>query len=458
MPFEFPDITKINIDWGAILRWANLPFFALIWRLFINGGWIIFVFLIFWVIAQIITYQAEINKEKDTKYVLLAIDVPKDNLHGPEVTERLFAHLATAGSVKGFGQTHSIFFHSIFFQPRFSFEIISIGGRIQFLVRTPEEFRDLVEAAFYGEYPNAEIYEVEDYTKDAPDKFPNQEYDLWGTEIVLYNKESYPIRTYPSFEHSLSGEFKDPISNFLEVLGRLSEGEELWIQIIITFGRLGWRKTGEKLVSDLIGAKPKEEGGRGIFGLFGSLINKCLWGLVSFYRIAIEETVTEREVPIKKEAPPSLMTFLSPGEKETVAAIQRKISKIGFRTKFRIVYLAKKDVYNVHRAVPGVLGALNQFNTLDMNGFKPDDKVKTYISPLSFHLSPGKYLIKKQNEILRAYKERGFRRGTNGYILNIEELATIYHFPVVTVEAPLIKKTGSKKAEPPFTLPIKEEF
>jgi len=40
-------------------------------------------------------------------------------------------------------------------------------------------------------------------------------------------------------------------------------------------------------------------------------------------------------------------------------------------------------------------------------------------------------------------------------ILNIEELATLYHFPVVSVIPPLIKKTGSKKAEPPFGLPVK---
>jgi len=40
-------------------------------------------------------------------------------------------------------------------------------------------------------------------------------------------------------------------------------------------------------------------------------------------------------------------------------------------------------------------------------------------------------------------------------ILNIEELATLYHFPVVTVSPPLIKKTGSKRAEPPFGLPVK---
>ncbi|MCX7779123.1 MAG: hypothetical protein N2259_02695 [Patescibacteria group bacterium] len=445
MPIEI-DITGLVINWEAILRWADLPFFILLWRLISRGGWVFFVILTFVGLKEIIAYRAELIKEKNTQYVLLAIDVPKDNPHGPEVTERLFAHLATAGSTKGLKKDSSIFT-----QPRFSFEIISLGGRIQFLVRTPQEYRDLVEAAFYGEYPNAEIHEVDDYTKEAPEKFPHPDYNLWGTEIVLYNQDSYPIRTYPSFEHSLSGEFKDPMSNILEVLNRIREGEQVWLQILITFGGLAWKKRGERLVNKLIGTKPKEEGGG---------LAVLIWKLFESVSTFIYDTIFggvygigEKSI---KEEPPSLISFLSPGEKDVVAAIQRKISKIGYRTKFRIIYLARKEVYDVHRVIPGVLGMLNQFNTLDMNGFKPDDTVKTV--PPSFSLAPTKGLIRKQNEILKAYRERSFRRGTNGYILNIEELATLYHFPVATVEAPLIKKTGSKKGEPPFTLPIKETF
>lgn len=453
MAFDFPTIPVIIIDWDAILKLADLPFFGLIWHFIKSGAWIIFLFLAFWSLSKIISYRQEIIKEKNIKYVLLSVDVPRDNPHGPEVTERLFAHLATPESVSGLKASESIFS-----QPRFSFEIISIGGKIEFLVRTPIEYRELVEAAIYGEYPNAEIREREDYVKRAPEKFPHPQYELWGAEIVLYNKDPYPIRTYPAFEHSLTGEFKDPISNLLEVLSKIHEDEEIWIQIVITFGGLAWKKRGEKLVADLIGAKPKEEESGGIGGFFSDIISKGLWGLAHFlYEALLGETVTGGgTTPSTSEGPPSLISFLSPGEKEVVAAIQRKISKIGFRTKIRIIYLTKKEKFSIYRGVTSVLGAFNQFNTLDMNGFKPDDFVKTKTP--GFSLCPGRDLARKQNEILRAYKERSLKRGTNGFILNTEELATIYHFPVATVEAPLVKKTGSKRGEPPLTLPIKEEF
>ena len=38
--------------------------------------------------------------------------------------------------------------------------------------------------------------------------------------------------------------------------------------------------------------------------------------------------------------------------------------------------------------------------------------------------------------------------------MNIEELATLYHFPTPSVKAPLLKRTEAKRAEPPFGIPI----
>ena len=61
----------------------------------------------------------------------------------------------------------------------------------------------------------------------------------------------------------------------------------------------------------------------------------------------------------------------------------------------------------------------------------------------------------RQKKLLRAYKLRSPFRGWGwGRIMNIEELATIWHFPVMTVKAPLVRKTDVKKAEPPFSLPL----
>jgi hypothetical protein len=38
--------------------------------------------------------------------------------------------------------------------------------------------------------------------------------------------------------------------------------------------------------------------------------------------------------------------------------------------------------------------------------------------------------------------------------MNIEELATIWHFPLPFVKTPLLQKAGAKRAEPPTGLPV----
>ncbi|MBI5731892.1 MAG: hypothetical protein HY982_00850 [Candidatus Magasanikbacteria bacterium] len=40
-------------------------------------------------------------------------------------------------------------------------------------------------------------------------------------------------------------------------------------------------------------------------------------------------------------------------------------------------------------------------------------------------------------------------------ILNTEELATVFHFPIVTVESPLLRRLETRKGEPPANIPFR---
>ena len=44
--------------------------------------------------------------------------------------------------------------------------------------------------------------------------------------------------------------------------------------------------------------------------------------------------------------------------------------------------------------------------------------------------------------------------GASPKILNVEELATLWHFPSLLVKSPLVKKAEAKRGEPPVGLPI----
>lgn len=433
----------IEIDFSSIPTFSN-PF-QVTWFIIQSGGWIIFLpiflwgFFMMWVVWRRNLYEASV------KHVLLAINVPKDIEQSPKAVEHLFSHLY---GVQKKGNLKERYIDG-YTQQGFSLEIVSNGGYIQFYIRTPAKFRDLVESAIYAQYPDAEIAEAEDYTKRYKVRFPNPDYNLWGTEIALTKKQIYPIRTYPAFEHTMTQTFLDPMASFLEILSRLRQGEEAWFQIIISPPKNEeWREAGITVVRKLIGAKAPAAKPSVAFWLpqqvVGGVVDTFSLGLSSIYGTQAEET--------KDNKLPSLMQHLPPHEKAVVESIGFKISKLGYNTKMRFLYLGRHEVFDKDR-VPSILGAVQQFSTLDLNGFKVDRKTRTKVD----YFFVKRRVQGRQRRILWGYRYRSGLRGRRVFIMNIEELATLFHFPVITVKAPSVTKTQSRKAEPPTRLPVMEE-
>lgn len=378
------------------------------------------------------------EKELDAfNYVLLAVTVPPDNEKNPKAMEQVFAGM--------YGMKMSPNFVEKYFlgkvQPPISFEIVGINGHVHFLVRTPDFFRDLVEANIYAQYPDAEIVEVEDYTKFAPDRFPDDKYDCFGTDFILEKEDAYPIRTYRHFADEIEKGFIDPVAVLSEAIGRLLEGEQVWLQIIIQPASDDWKKAGEKLVAKLI--KKKQEK---VEDIVQQTAIKGWHGLEKGVESILG--VPQPEIGEKGEELISWMQYLSPGEREIVEAIESNIAKTGFEVKFRFIYIARKEVYNRKRGVNPIEGALRLFHTHNLNGFKKHKKTKTQVDYFQFRIP------RRQRRIMNYYKKRRIDRGARPFVLNIEELATIYHFPYSSVKAPSIGRTEAKKGEAPTNLPI----
>ncbi|MFC1663194.1 hypothetical protein ACFL04_03475 [Patescibacteria group bacterium] len=417
------------------------PFITL-WQILTNGGWLVILgaFLVgfwWWYVIHIkLSYSGKID------YVLLAIDVPKDNEQSPKAVEHIFSQLHGILKSGDLIQRYVAGYN----QMGFAFELVSIDGYIQYLVRTPTNYRDLVESAIYAQYPDAEISEATDYTENIPHEYPDDEYDMYGFEMKLTNKQVYPIRTYPEFEHSLSQEFKDPMAALLEMMSRLQVGEQVWLQLnVYPASDKIWREEGKALIKKLVGAK--------------SANGKS--GMVSQVGQGVSESITASLMPIGADSDnkvenrwPTLMQHLTPSERSIVEAIGIKLSKLGFFCKIRLIYLGKKNVYNTRTRIQAIMGTIKQFNSQDLNGFKQDKKTRTRaVYP------PIKSIIdwrikRRRKKIMLGYKYRSILRGRNQFVLNIEELASIWHFPVLTVKAPLVQKTESKKSEPPTSLPL----
>jgi len=413
------------IIFSAILSWAG-------WLLIPTA---LFVIYWIWLLGKRTKYLDSIN------YVLLAITVPAENEKNPKSMEQIFAGLHGIKSDLNFVEKY----WEGKVQDIISLEIVGINGHIRFLIRTPDYFRDLVEANIYAQYPDAEITEVEDYTKFTPDYFPNDKYELFGTDFILIKKDAYPIRTYKAFADEIGKEiFIDPVAILTEVMSKLSEGEQIWIQFIIRPVGDEWKKEGEKVVAKIIGKKVAEKVSiiekpfRALFKIVQDIVGMVGSGLGL---MAVKEKVSKEELP-------SIVPYLSPGEKEVAEAIEANIAKIAFEVKFRFIYLARKEVFSKPKGVSSVVGAIKLFNTQNLNGFKSHKKVKTKVDYFKFRI-PG-----RQRRIMRNYKKRRIDQGATPFIFNIEELATVFHFPYATVKAPTIARPEARRAEPPVDLPV----
>lgn len=344
-------------------------------------------------------YQAKIKKEKIEWYeakknIVLSILVPKENEKKPIAAEQMFASL------------HGIFKPENKFQDQISFEIVSKDKYIQFYVCLPNYMKDFVEGQIYAQYPDVEIYEANDYTME---KIEN---NFVASALLELNKSDvYPLKTFPNFE-------VDPLAAITGVLSKVDGGEQIWIQTIVKPVSDAWQLKG---VSHVAALKSGQSVGK------ASTFNKVAKSGVKLFSEIFKTLFFPSATPsveVEKQ--------LSGPEQEALKEIERKSTKLGFATKIRVVAIAK-DSYTAKNKIETLVGAYKQYSTTNLNALVLR---KIYLN----------------NPTIENYRKRKFY--DDGFILNIEELASLYHLPTIMVETPNIVWAGSKKGEPPSNLPV----
>jgi hypothetical protein len=433
----------INIDLTQLSEMINLPMGEVLWRImFWYFGWLPLAIAFIWGSLQLWLYDRQGKwAAKNMKMIVLAIDIPQNNAQSPRAVENLFTYFAGAQKSPNLIEK----WWEGYLQVNFSLEIVSIEGYIQFIIVAPQQFRSLVESAVYSQYPDAEITEVEDYTSGMPDRFPDKDYDLYGTELLPVAPQALPIKLYTEFEHQFGAPetyYRDPMASLMDLMSSLRKGEQLWLQFVIKPADFGWVKASEKEVGKILGEiKAIPSVTSIVAGHLGDIATSAWTGQAP-------------EVKKKAEAEPLKMMQLKPNQKKKVELIQAKASKIGFETKIRIIYLAKKEVMNKPKVVNGFFGYLKQFHDGATNGFKPDS-AKTATSTSYFRADERG--DERKGKIIRYYKARSAWRGRLPFIMTVDELATMWHFPIdEVVKAPLVQRSAARRVEPPMRLPVGE--
>ena len=333
-------------------------------------------------------------------YTVLFISVPKENEKTPQAAEAMFAALHGIYKSKSEEMKSAI-------ADFVSFEIVAQKNQIKFYIFVPNHLRDFVEGQIYAQYPDIEIQEVEDYAK-----MPEEENISYvGTELILNKEDVYPIKTYENFE-------VDPLASITAVLSKVHKNEEIWMQLIVRPVSDEWQNKG---ISHVEGVKAGRGSGKGI----GSILLSGIMGFIKdlFYTATQPEREAEKPGEVKLPGP----------VEAALTGVEEKIVKLGFAAKIRLIAVADNQI-KARQRLHSAIGALKQFNTTNMNGFKSET---TRINNAVF---------------LDDYQKRLFL--DQGFTLNIGELASIYHLPNISVETPSIVWAGAKKGEPPADLPL----
>lgn len=362
-------------------------------------GWIVVVAVLGYLVWQN-------NRRRDwvtaTDNILLLIEVPKDNEKKELSAEQMFA------SLHGILRPSSELRKEGALQEHVSFEIVSRLNSIQFYVWTPKHLKDFVESQIYAQYPTVQIKEgPEDYSHISTGSRV-----IYGTELGLTKDTVMPIKTFASFE-------VDPLAGITGVLAKLEQmGEEVWIQILARPIDDAWQDQGKNYIDSIKG---------GAKARWSDVLLQIPVYIIKNFFLALfapPESATKAGAPAKPE--------LSTGQQAVIKAVEEKITKLGYQVKIRIAYLGP-DQASAKQRLQAIVGGFKQFNTTNLNGFT---NTKMYNS----------------QEFIEDYQARLFF--DQGYILNIEELASLYHLPHKSVETPNMVWTTAKTSEPPSNLPI----
>ncbi|MCA9326678.1 type IV secretion system DNA-binding domain-containing protein, partial [Candidatus Saccharibacteria bacterium] len=275
---------------------------------------------------------------------------------------------------------------------RLSFEIAVLQKRIGFYVWVPDYLKSFVEEQIYAQYPNVQISEVADYAAEKK-QFPT----TLLCDLKLTAPDPLPIKTFQSFE-------VDPLAAITATLSQFDETEEAWVQLVLKPAPQQWHRNSERYAHSLRGKTKSASNPAAILS--------ALW------------TPPEEGKGPQKE---QLMEY----ESARASAAEEKSHKLAFESSLRIVYRGSTPITAAKLRLQSIIASYKQFNTTYLNGFAQKRTV--------------------ENPQLQAYEHRLVNRGQ---ILNIEEVATLYHLPHTNVETPYILWALSQTAEPPANLPV----
>lgn len=291
------------------------------------------------------------------------------------------------------------------------FELYAHAGNVRFFVHVPTAHREAVETRIRSEYRDIEIHQADDYARTIP--YNPYTDTLAMREYALAKADPYPLKTYVAQEASKAG--GDAFLDVLEGLASANEHEHIAVSFMI---------------------RPHQREREGLYGELSDSLH-----------------ADAQKVIVSLLGPKGDIHDATPQSKTVITAIEAALKKPSFDCGARAIYAAKRE-HATEDAEGKLETLLAGFSDPQLNGFAPYDPVERVGWPLSelFKAIPAL----KDSYFLQLFRRRAYFAPPyygKAFILNTEELATVYRIPHYA-RASALSGVGGIRLEPPENLPV----
>lgn len=274
---------------------------------------------------------------------------------------------------------------------------------ISLYASVPRIHEEIFEKLVHAYYPEALIEEaVDDYNI-----FSDTGVGIAGSVAALKEPAIFPLNTDATFEH-------DPFNALIAALSKLDQHHEgAAIQITITSDIIATNK----VFADTIAAAEKGDGKiKDLYkDMTGSIVRGLGKGLLSFFE--------KEKTPEEKEKDKKIDTV-------GIELAKKKNQSYSLSAGIRILTTAP-TISRAESILSGIKASFNQFSMVGSNNIEWEDKKGNHV-----------------HEITRDFSFRALNKEQQ-LALTIDELATIFHFPVGLTAAPELKESSAAQASAP---------
>jgi len=346
-------------------------------------------------------------------------------------------------------------------RPFHSLEMVSKGGEVHFYIWGQRNYKARIESNFYAQYPEVELIEVPDYSKNYP--FSLETHKIFGFEYGLTGDDPIPIPTYKIVGFDRGGlkpeEQIDPITQTIESLASIGPNEQMWVQIVFR------THTGNKIEKISFERRFAAFFKMFIPGETKKMVENfwLFWNGKKTYDWKKEGQAIIKKIREGYAKDESGLKELSKSDKLLIEAISENLLKQPFDVGIRTLYIAPKDYYDPENNVHLMGSIFKQYASGDVyNALKP-----VLITSMTYPWQDrsGKEMKKIKSDLMKHYRRRSFlvddtefykygKKALRTFVMSSEELATIYHLPGQVAQTPTFERIESTTGKAPSNLPI----